>query len=229
MSARIGFVSINKYLRHLTPYPETLRAREMIKGQAGYCPIVQDSYRNVLKVFSPLDLELLPSEKRASTNLSDEVANNILPMGILDDTFFEVMLGNFWVSDTENVVVEIMNPVFEPEAHNYDVLNAKLNIYDWPRIVNFPMKIRDPSRPVSIKMGQTLYYLRFETPGDQKIELHELKRESVTQDVAAMPILLRDGFKTKKWDHFIKLFGDKRRKSRIQYVTPDNIQRRITI
>jgi hypothetical protein len=54
---------------------------------------------------------------------------------------------------------------------NVRVIPGKFNAYKWTRVVDFAFEVIDETKPLVLKRGDPLFYVRFETANNSKVTL----------------------------------------------------------
>jgi hypothetical protein len=137
------------------------------------CPAFQDFYKNTFLIRSPTDLHI--SLKRNLHTGDLEVTEHLHDQRFFDEYFtirfenldFPVLSLEFphvFYSDEsiniEQTAADMHNNEF---LNNITVINGKFDISKWIRPINFAFEIIDENKPLIIKKGDPLYYIKFLT------------------------------------------------------------------
>ena len=172
---QIIFSEPESLFRHLQ---DTRRGNEHLK-----CPAFQDYVKNTFVIRAPFDFEIAV----------DQVTGNLQVTGIPEDvgTKFivnridEIGPGNPYIVTappvylfyaTNDTQIESIHPSMEITAStsNIMLIPGTYNIARWIRPVDFTFEIRDYTKPVTVRRGEVLFYVKFKTPNDDKIELERV-------------------------------------------------------
>lgn len=163
-------------------------------GNSRFCPIVQDSAKNVFVIKAPFDLNLefngYTEKNEASVNLiqtglsiSDEKFEDHISITERSSWNFEnrpviqLLTHVVFIAD-EHIIMEYLPPFrhYHPDLHVL-FANGSFDIYDWQRPMMIAFDWMDTSKPIKIKRGDPLGYIRFNTPKSVKLVRLELTPE----------------------------------------------------
>jgi len=143
------------------------------------CPAFQDYYKNCFIIRSPLDLIITIKKSKdgfkyvatdrydqeffdafIKDRIRDEGNNNNFPMISL--------LYAYLFYSSESVILEQMSPSMHKNEflNNTRLICGKFNIGKWIRPLDYAFEIIDDTKPLVIKRGDPLYYIRFLTDKD---------------------------------------------------------------
>jgi hypothetical protein len=153
------------------------------------CPAFQDYYKNCFLLRAPIDITInisnqLDGSKYASIDkytqeFFDEHIKIRYEKGhkypILQISFFYVFYAD------ESLTIEQLSPSMHKTEfqNNINVISGTYDISKWIRPVDFAFEVIDDTKPIVIKRGDPMYYLRFLTPN--KISL---TREKTSDDLS---------------------------------------------
>jgi len=141
------------------------------EGSSSYfmdCPAHKSFIKNFWAVKSPVDLVIEYDEKlgRVSCNQNQMFFDNFILFRTEDFDpekdlpLFTVAFQYLFVADVP-VWIELFPPFLHGGVDNTRVINGTFDIYNWQRPVDFSFEMLDKRKPVSIKKGQPLFYVRF--------------------------------------------------------------------
>ena len=199
-SAQVGWLFAEDLSAVVYYPPERLewpgpRARP---GGAADCPAIADMARHYYVVRSPVTLSLrcthfvpgqefyydVPSVEGADKVIGGRTLQRLLtvmPPAIWENPEYPTLQLNLpylFVSD-ESVYVEQSPAMFSPVSCQWPVLlyGGRFPIDVWPRQLNFSFQWVDLQRPLLIRRGDPLFYVRFyPTDRDRKVQLVEAER-----------------------------------------------------
>jgi hypothetical protein len=134
------------------------------------CPAFQDFYKNCFLIRSPMDLKITIDKQNGRYikchNYNQEFYDTFIIPRMQNEDFpaLSIMFPYLFFSD-ESVNIE----QFHPFMHNNDLLNnirvvsGKFDISKWCRPLDYAFEIIDENKPIIIKRGDPLYYIRFST------------------------------------------------------------------
>lgn len=177
--------SVNTAIRGMSIVPTRLSS-ELIASRKGMgftlCPAYNDFIRNMFVVKSPLDLEFEVDYPKAvklvTPDISQEVINLLFDVRFNsgNDMFPHIEIGynNYFVSD-KPVNIEVL-PAFmhyNGFTNNATLIPGIFDISKWVRPVTFSFELKSKQSRVSIKRGDVLFYVRFQT--DETVKLNEIQ------------------------------------------------------
>ena len=145
------------------------------------CPSFVDFYKNTYAIKSPLDLELSVhyeenGEAYYKTNQygQDFFDNIVVNRNSQNITFktFSLSLSYLFYSE-ESVIIEQV-PIsmdIECQPSNARLIPGQFDISKWWRPIDYACEIVDESKPVEFVRGVPMYYIRFRTKDNKKVEL----------------------------------------------------------
>jgi hypothetical protein len=153
------------------------------------CPAFQDYYKNCFLLRSPIDITINISNQPNGNKFAsidtynqkffDENIKIRYEEGykhpILHVSFFYVFYAH------EPLMVEQLPPLMHKTElqNNINVIPGTYDISKWIRPVEFAFEVIDDTKPIEIKRGDPMYYVRFSTPN--KISL---TREETSDDLS---------------------------------------------
>jgi hypothetical protein len=153
------------------------------------CPALQDYYKNCFLLRSPVNVTINiatqpDGDKFASIDTYDQkfFDENIMirykkgyKYPILHLKFFYVFYAN------EPLMIELLSPSMHKTElqNNINVIYGTYDISKWIRPVEFAFEVIDDTKPIVIKRGDPMYYVRFPT-----INKIKLTREEISNDLS---------------------------------------------
>jgi hypothetical protein len=135
------------------------------------CPAFHDFYKNCFLIKSPLDLKITIDKQNGPRyitchNYNQQFYDTFIAPRMENEDFpaLSIMFPYLFFSN-ESLNIE----QFHPFMHNSDLLNnvrvisGKFDISKWIRPIDYAFEIIDESKPIIIKRGDPLYYIRFST------------------------------------------------------------------
>ena len=171
--------------------PESLfkHLQQTRKGTAYLkCPAFQDYVKNVFIIKAPLDVEITINRKTGTLNVTgipEEYGKFIInridqfePTNPYVMSAFPVYI--FYSND--NIMMESMPPFMET---NDSIINTMMipgvyNISKWIRTIDFSFEVKDDTQKIKIKRGDVLFYVKFRTDDESKVEL---ERVAMTEEL----------------------------------------------
>ena len=158
-----------------------LLAKERLVTERHYltCPAFQDLYKNTFVIRSPIDLVITIDKNRNVTTdrfgqefYDASIVNRTASVGPNDPMLVSCCLHLLFVPD-EDCTLEIMpaNMHSTDLLQNTRVIPGKFNAYKWTRVVDFAFEIIDETKPIVLKRNDPLFYVRFETKNNSKVNL----------------------------------------------------------
>jgi len=180
---KIGYCYIQDYFHLISEEPDKL---ELPNNGGRLCPALQDVTQNTFIVRSPFTIHLtykgiqnnypncaLDPEKSTLTDkaFNDFITINNTDIWLNDTTpLIQIHPRIVFVTDEKDLFMEIFPPFLE---YRPDIPGrwtaAKYNIYNWIRNTGTVFEWMDTSKPLIIKRGDPLMYVRFNT--DKKVYL----------------------------------------------------------
>jgi len=80
--------------------------------------------------------------------------------GIKDKALCSLLVSYMFFAD-EPVWIEVYPPFLHGEVKNTRFINGTFDIYNWHRPVDFTFEILNDKKPIKIKEGQPLFYIKF--------------------------------------------------------------------
>ena len=137
------------------------------KSRFKLCPANTQFLKNFWMIRSPFDVELNVNrkEKTCHINQNQRFFNTFINMrwNEFEDTDLALCSFNFqymFVAD-EPVWIEVYPAFLHGEPKNTRFINGTFDIYNWQRPVDFSFEMLDDTKPVIVKRGQPLFYVRF--------------------------------------------------------------------
>jgi len=174
---------------------EKIKMTDYIKGNGRFCPAIKKSLENVFEIKSPFDIELkhefLP-DGRSWVEVSD---NSSLKPGAFDDIFhvnpiddrndikkplLQMKIPLILLSD-DDIEVELLPPLAYYNKLPGITAVGKVNIYKWHRPVNWVFEWHEPEKPIIIKRGEPLIWLKFTSKN--RDDIITLKKVNQTDDM----------------------------------------------
>ena len=152
------------------------------------CPALTDSIHNAFVIKAPIGIKLIfeGTDENGSALIKLDRSSDLendrfdeyigIKQGDLypspEEPMFQILVGLGFTCN-ENLIMEIFPPFLEYRP-NFPAVNttAKYNIYDWLRGIAIGVLWKDSTKPIIIKRGDPLCYVRFETK--KKINLKQV-------------------------------------------------------
>jgi hypothetical protein len=168
------------------PEPESLY-KHLLKTRSGSdhikCPAFVDFVKNTYVIKSAIDMELLLNRKDGSMqvvsgiseglatyiiNRSDQVGEGCPMLMSLPPAYI------FYSKD--DVVMESLHGFMELNNSVSNIMSVPgtFNISKWIRSIDFTVEVKNENIPVKIKKDDVLFYVRFKTKDDSKVELERV-------------------------------------------------------
>lgn len=153
------------------------------------CPANSTFLKNLFVVKSPFDLEIkyYRNEKRIWVSQKQNFVDHMVDPRFHNNNYTEtdyalcsVLVSYMFVAD-DPVWVEVYPPFLHGEVKNTRLINGTFDIYNWQRPVDFTFEILNDKKPIKIKEGQPLYYVKFVSP--KLNDDFELKRLEWTEEL----------------------------------------------
>lgn len=145
------------------------------------CPSFVDYCKNTFVITAPFDMELTIDRNNQvlntsfSQNLYDAFVEN---RGFMQSSHFTVTLPPSYIFYSDETVVMESMPCFLQHGQHLDGLHLVPGTFDiskWIRPVDFTIQISEHKNKISLKKGDPLFYVRFRTPNNEKVELERVE------------------------------------------------------
>ena len=131
------------------------------------CPAVSNFHNKFYVIKSPFDLELTYDREKGEVKISqdqkffdqfvswrkDEYGENERPL-------FSFLFQYMFVAD-EPVWIETYPAFLHGQPENTQYIPGSFDVYNWFRPIDFSFQMLDDTKTVSIKRGQPLFYIKF--------------------------------------------------------------------
>ena len=167
------------------PEPESL-FKHLQKTREGSlhmkCPAFADIIKNTYIIKSPIDLEIFSNRKEKSMQvggiiekLGRFVINRMDDVGEGCPLAMSLPPAYIFYSN-DDVEIETIHAFMEinDNLSNVMLIPGTFNISKWIRSIDFTFEIKDENKPVKIKKGDVLFYVRFRTKDQSKVELERV-------------------------------------------------------
>lgn len=164
------------------------------------CPAFQDYIKNTFVIKAPLDLEISVNRKKGTIDvvgIPQEYGKFIInridefePTNPYVISIFPVYL--FYSND--NIHLESMPATMElnDSISNTMLIPGTYNISKWIRPIDFSFEVKDDTQKIKFKRGDVLFYVKFRTDDDSKVELER------TQMTEELNVAMRSCFNMKR-------------------------------
>jgi len=173
-------------LQVVFPEPESLfkHIQETRRGNVHLkCPAFQDYLKNTFIIRAPFDFDI--AVDRITGNIQVDGMPQDVATKFIVNRIDEIAPGNPFVVtappvylfySTDDIQIESMHPSMElnNSVSNIMLIQGTYNISKWIRPVDFTFEIRDDTKPVKIKRGDVLFYVKFRITDDSKIDLERV-------------------------------------------------------
>ncbi len=154
-------------------------------GSYKYCPAFAIYTNQTFLLRSPFDLELNFYNNEVNvlySSISPNVLKDHLTIDMEKNPIVQLELHIGFVAD-ETCFIELTSDHFSINRPNNHVrvVPGTYDISSWQRLLNYSIEWTDTSKPISIKRGDPLLYVRFRTKNPS--EKFELKRIEMTDDL----------------------------------------------
>lgn len=198
-----GTVGYNPIELVLLP-PEKLSKIETY-GTYKHCPAFSTYVDQTYVIRSFFDLELSFNNDEIQVTHSSIEPNLLLERFLLTDNIFPpiVHMNLFcgFVSD-ESCMIEITGNHFSQDRlnNNIRVVPGTFDIYNWQRSLDFAFEWIDLSKPVVIKRGQPLIFIRFKTKNiNEKFQIEKIEMDDYLMECIARCQQTKDLLPNKSW------------------------------
>jgi hypothetical protein len=178
-------------LQILFSEPENLfKHLQKTRGESAHlrCPAFLDYIKNTYVIKAPIDMNIIIDRKAGrlditsfSQSLSKFIVNRIDQTGIDSPHLISLPPAYVFYSD-EDVHMESFHASMETNnsISNLMAVPGVFNISKWIRLIDFSAEVKDDTKPINIKRDDVLFYVRFLTKNDSKVEL---KRVPMTEEL----------------------------------------------
>jgi|TARA_B100001057_G_scaffold478429_1_gene548867 hypothetical protein len=194
MTADIGWCWTGTVPELLVIEPERFKTPKIVNkdyNKRGVidCPSYQGFYSNLFLLKSPVSFTATPKEGAVDIS-SDEVNTNQLQglvtlhqpqeMHDIKKPMFQFNLNYLFIAD-EPCLMEILPPFMHKDKFPGEVIGGSYNIHSWVRSISWGFVFNDIKKPLVVKRGDPLCYVKFTTP-DLKSKV-TLKECLLTDDI----------------------------------------------
>jgi hypothetical protein len=168
-------------------YPNIVKNRNS-NAEFTLCPAIAAFFKNTFLIRSPIDLEFYATPEGDAR--SDKMDNWYLESFIRrskssnEDTHkaFQVITSLLVFYTKQDIEVQQLPAFLEhsESQNNVKTIPGVFNISKWVRPVSFAFEVVDINKPVVIKRGDPMYYLKFSVPDGVKVIL---KQEDYLEDL----------------------------------------------
>ena len=172
--------------------PESLfkHIQETRKGSLHLkCPAFQDYVKNTFVIKSPFDFAISVNRKNNSIDVeglpekigTKFIVNRVNDIGPLSPFAMSVPPVYLFYSN-DDIMLESIHPFMEinDSVSNTMLVPGTYNISKWIRPIDFSFEVKDDNKKIRIKRGDVLFYVKFKTNDDSKVEL---KRVSMNEEL----------------------------------------------
>lgn len=186
----------------LAVLPSAIKARDVsFHSHFTKCPAFQDYYKNTYLVTSPVDMELsydpvtrmLRSTPQAQGFFDAVVTYRGNDIGANDPFLMSLGFSYLFIADKECMIEQI------PVALHSSAITRRINlicgtfdISKWFRPVEFSFEVPDFSKPIKIKRGDPLFYLRFVPSDGGKVALVHKSMPKESLEVVKSCLFVKD-------------------------------------
>ena len=131
------------------------------------CPAVSNFHKKFFVIRSPFDLELNYDRKGGEVKISEDqkfydrfVSWRRTEYGEQERPLFSFLFQYMFVAD-EPVWIETYPAFLHGQPKNTQYIPGSFDIYNWFRPIDFSFQMLDDTKPVKIKRGQPLFYIKF--------------------------------------------------------------------
>ena len=163
---------------------QTRRGSEYLK-----CPSFQDYVKNTFVIKCPFDFELSVDRKTGAIQV-DGITEELGKKFIIN-RFHQIGPNSpyclslppvYAFYSNSNIQLESIHPFMEinDSITNTILIPGVYNISKWIRPIDFSFEIKDDTKRIKVKRGDVLFYVRFITKDDSKVEL---ERTAFTEEL----------------------------------------------
>jgi hypothetical protein len=151
------------------------------------CPANAAFLKNLFVVKSPFDLEIkyYREDRKVWVSQKQNFVDHMVHTRFdhytkTDYAMLSVLVSYIFVAD-EPVWIEVYPPFLHGEVKNTRLVSGTFDIHSWQRPIDFSFEILNDKKPIKIKEGQPLYYVKFVS---KKLnDTFELKRLKWTKEL----------------------------------------------
>lgn len=156
------------------------------------CPAFVDFVKNTYVIKSPIDIEIFSDRKEKSMQvggiiekLGKFVVNRIDDVGEGCPLAISLPPAYIFYSN-DDIEIETLHAFMEinDSLSNVMLVPGTFNISKWIRSIDFTVEIKNENEPVKIKKGDVLFYVKFKTKDDSKVELERVAHTEELKYVA---------------------------------------------
>lgn len=159
------------------------------------CPAFQDYYKNCYLIRCPIDLTIRIKNNQIYTDQYDQAFYDKHIINRMGENSLYSMLSvvfRYTFFSNESVMLEHMYPTMHAtdSIQNLNVISGTYDISKWIRGNEYGFEVRDPSKPIVLKRGDPLYYVRFVTDKNITItrELHSAELENISHSFVGVKV-----------------------------------------
>lgn len=165
------------------------------------CPAFKDYYKNVYMVTSPVDMELIYDKTTGflsnvpqDQGFFDAVVQHRGDAIGKDDPFLMSLAFSYlFVADSDCMIEQIPATMHNSDiSKRVNLICGTFNIGKWFRPVEFSFEVNDFSKPIKIKRGEPLFYIRFVPKNGEKVNLVHKSMPTDTLEVVKACLFVKD-------------------------------------
>lgn len=162
------------------------------------CPGIQDFYKNTFLVRAPFDFTaqigrdgnlIIPQD--APEGVTSRLVKRVKDKS----TYFSmsIRIDYIFATDAEDVIIEQLPAIMEHSdfVSNTRVICGRFNMSKWIRPFDFAFEVVDPTKPIAFKRGDPLYYIRFTSKINDKVEMVHVEESKEINDIAQASLDLK--------------------------------------
>ncbi len=174
------------------------------------CPAFLDYFKNTYLIRSPIDikinyengyLSISPQNQKFFDNYFKHRGHQISES---DPFLMSMHLYYLFIAD-KDCIVEVLPASFHNISSKIRLIPATFNINKWFRPISFAFEFINESEPLIIKRGDPLYYVKFRTPDDKKINMKEKNFDESTLNAVHACVNLKNALPNRPLNFLYKL------------------------
>jgi len=141
------------------------------------CPAFIEICKNTYVITSPFDMEININKENKyvsssfSQSLFDVYCRNRLEQTKSSDLPLITLPPHYVIYSDEDVMIELLPCFLQTKDKAWNIVPGTFNIGKWIRPIEFVLEILNNQDSLSIKSGDPLFYIKFRTPNNSKVEL----------------------------------------------------------
>jgi hypothetical protein len=172
---QIVFFEPESLFKHLQ---ETRKGTQYLK-----CPAFQEYTKNTFVIKAPFDCEITVNRKKGTLDVigvpqeySQFIINRIDQVEPTNPYVMSTFPAYLFYSN-DDISIESIHPFMElnDSISNTILIPGTYNISKWIRSIDFSFEVKDDTKKVKMTRGDVLFYVKFRTKDDSKVELERVQ------------------------------------------------------